>query len=200
MICAPNSCYLNNLAKRTCRLENQFLSWVSSHSMSWITVIWSMVASACLTLEMVHLLVWWRRRDEPSDMLFAVAATATALVVACELWMMRAGSTEEFGVALRWLHVPVWLLIVSLVGQMSLLLLAAFVADATLVVSHWGDQRQALFLGGPIIFFTIASTGQAVCRSIVTVHGGKLCTANNPERGATSCFSLPVSGGRGNDH
>ncbi|MGO9949984.1 MAG: response regulator transcription factor [Steroidobacteraceae bacterium] len=30
--------------------------------MSWITVIWSMVASACLTLGLVHGLAWWGRR------------------------------------------------------------------------------------------------------------------------------------------
>ena len=30
--------------------------------MSWVTVIWSMVASACLTLSAIYLLVWWSNR------------------------------------------------------------------------------------------------------------------------------------------
>ena len=32
--------------------------------MSWVTVIWSMVASACLTLGGIYLMVW--SRPEPS--------------------------------------------------------------------------------------------------------------------------------------
>jgi signal transduction histidine kinase len=37
--------------------------------------------------------------------------------------------------------------------------------------------------------------GLAVCRSIITAHEGKLWAANNPERGATFHFTLPVSNG-----
>jgi two-component system sensor kinase FixL len=37
--------------------------------------------------------------------------------------------------------------------------------------------------------------GLSVCRSIITAHGGKLWAANNPERGATFHFILPVSNG-----
>ena len=29
--------------------------------MSWITVIWSMVASACLTLAAMHLFIWFKK-------------------------------------------------------------------------------------------------------------------------------------------
>lgn len=35
--------------------------------------------------------------------------------------------------------------------------------------------------------------GLAVCRTIITAHGGKLWATNNPERGATFHFSLPVT-------
>jgi hypothetical protein len=38
--------------------------------MSWVTVIWSMIASACLTLAAVHLLVWWRRHEAWTHALF----------------------------------------------------------------------------------------------------------------------------------
>ena len=84
--------------------------------MSWVTVIWAMVAGACLTLGGMHFLVWCRNRTMWASLLFTATAVATAGVAACELWMMRAESTREFGVALRWLHVPAWVLIVSLVG------------------------------------------------------------------------------------
>jgi C4-dicarboxylate-specific signal transduction histidine kinase len=35
--------------------------------------------------------------------------------------------------------------------------------------------------------------GLSVCRTIITAHGGKLWAANNPERGATFFFTLPVA-------
>ena len=84
--------------------------------MSWVTIIWAMIASACLTLALVHVLVWWRRRDARANLFFALSAVATAVFAGCELWMMRAETPGAFGMAMRWTHVPGWVLIVSLVG------------------------------------------------------------------------------------
>src|SRR6185295_3772694 len=49
-----------------------------------------------------------------------------------------------------------------LVGQFSLLLLVIFVADAAITVWQRGDRRQALSVGGSIIFFVVAGTVQAI--------------------------------------
>jgi two-component system, LuxR family, sensor kinase FixL len=92
--------------------------------MSWITVIWSMVASACLTLAAMHLLIWFKKRAEWAHLLFSLAAAATAALAGCELWMMRAETPGQFGTALRWLHVPAWVIIVALVGFVLLYLRA----------------------------------------------------------------------------
>jgi two-component system sensor kinase FixL len=78
----------------------------------------------CLTLALVHVLVWWRRREARANLLFALTAVATAAFAACELWMMRAETTGAFGMAVRWAHVPAWVLIVSLVGFVRLYLRA----------------------------------------------------------------------------
>lgn len=84
--------------------------------MSWCTVVWSMIAGACLTLAGLNILVWWRQREAGGNLLFSLSAMATAAMAGCELWMMRAETPVEFGVALRWLHLPAWLMILSLVG------------------------------------------------------------------------------------
>ena len=82
--------------------------------------LWAMIASACLTLALVHLLVWWRRREAQANLLFALTAMATAVFAGCELWMMRAETPAAFGAAVRWAHVPAWVLILSLVGFVRL--------------------------------------------------------------------------------
>ena len=197
--------------------------------MSWVTIVWSMVASACLTLAAMHLLLWTRRRTAWAHLCFSVSAVAVAAYAACELRMMRAVTPSEFGLALRWAHVPVWVTVVSLVaftrlylragrmwlawtvcgvrtlalllnfgpapnlnyreisalghlpflgemvsvaegapnpwmrvGQLNLLLLAIFVADASLVAWRRGDRRQALAVGGSIAFFAVGATIEAV--------------------------------------
>ena len=197
--------------------------------MSWVTIIWAMTASACLTLALVHLLVWWYRREARANLLFAVTAVATAVFAGFELWMMRAETPVTFGTALRWGHAPIWVMFVSLVGfvrlylragrlwlawaacglrtlslilnfvfapnlnyreitalrhvsflgdtvvvaegvpspwmligQLSLLLLVIFVADAAVTIWLRGDRRQALSVGGSIVFFVMAGTVQAI--------------------------------------
>jgi signal transduction histidine kinase len=47
-------------------------------------------------------------------------------------------------------------------------------------------------------FFTTKTQGLglglAVCRTIISAHGGKLWATNNAERGATFQFTLPTNG------
>src|SRR5437867_4940359 len=197
--------------------------------MSWITVVWSVGSGACLTLALMHLVVWWKDRTSRANLIFAVMAVAVAVLAALELAMMQAETPREFGIAVRWLHVPAWVIIVSLVifvrlylrggrqwlawavigvrtlslilnfvlspninyreitalqhvsllgesvsvpegvpnpwallPQLSLLLLVIFVADATIAVWRRGERRQALMVGGSILLFTLAGTGEGV--------------------------------------
>src|SRR5439155_8058929 len=197
--------------------------------MSWITVVWSVGRGACLTLALMLLVVWWKDRTSRANLIFAVMAVAVAVLAALELAMMQAETPREFGIAVRWLHVPAWVIIVSLVifvrlylragrqwlawavigvrtlslilnfvlspninyreitalqhvsllgesvsapegvpnpwallPQLSLLLLVIFVADATIAVWRRGERRQALMVGGSILLFTLAGTGEGV--------------------------------------
>ena len=49
-----------------------------------------------------------------------------------------------------------------LVGQLGLVLLVIFVADAALTVWRRGDRRQALLVGGSMVFFVVAGTAQVI--------------------------------------
>jgi two-component system, LuxR family, sensor kinase FixL len=84
--------------------------------MGWVTITWSMVASACLTLAAIHFLVWCKKRTAWPNLLFSLVAASTTAFAGCELWMMQAETPGEFGTALRWVHVPVFALIVGLIG------------------------------------------------------------------------------------
>ena len=84
--------------------------------MSWVTVIWSMTAAACLTLAAIYFLVWCRRRTELADLFFSLTAVGTAAYAYCELAMVLSATPAQFATALRWLHVPTWVIVVSLPG------------------------------------------------------------------------------------
>ena len=196
---------------------------------SLVTVIWSMIASACLTLAGIQLLVWCKTRNAWPNLLFSLTAVSTAAFAFCELRMMRASTPAEFASTLKWGQVPVWLLVVSLVGfvrlvlkagrpslawtvcglrtfallldfsvgqnlnyreitrlrhipflgesvqiaegvpnpwmlvgQLSLMVLVIFVADASATAWRRGDRQKAITVGGSIVFFTLVSTGQSV--------------------------------------
>jgi hypothetical protein len=84
--------------------------------MSWVTVIWSLGAGACLTLALMHVVVWWKDRATLANLVFSVMAIAVAAFAALELALMRAQTPEQFGIVARWIHVPAWVIITSLVG------------------------------------------------------------------------------------
>lgn len=92
--------------------------------MSWITVVWSVGSGACLTLALMHFAVWWKDRAARANLVFSVMAIASAAFAALELAMMRAQTAAQFGMAVRWVHVPVWVIIASLVVFVRLYLKA----------------------------------------------------------------------------
>src|SRR5271165_4221662 len=92
--------------------------------MSWVTVIFSMTASACLTTALIHFFIWWRQRGAWAYLLFAVAAFATAAFAFCDLAEMHAQSPAQYGAAVRWAQLSLWAVIVSLAGFVWLYLRA----------------------------------------------------------------------------
>jgi PAS domain S-box-containing protein len=84
--------------------------------MSSVTVVWSMIGAACLTLAAIHFPVWWRNREAIGTLSFAIAAAATAAIACCELFMLKATTPAGYATAMRWIHVPVAVLLVALAG------------------------------------------------------------------------------------
>ncbi|MGO4396528.1 sensor histidine kinase [Variovorax sp. M-6] len=84
--------------------------------MSWVTIVWAMVGSACLMLAAVHLPVWVKDRAAWPSLFFSILAAATAALAFCELVAMKTQGPDEYALAHRTGHVAVWLVTVSLVG------------------------------------------------------------------------------------
>jgi two-component system sensor kinase FixL len=137
--------------------------------MSWVTVIWSMVVSASLTLGLVHGLLWYSRRCAWANLFFATTTVSVAFLSACELWMMRTQTPEQFGEALRWFHVPGSMLVISIAwfvrlylqagrlrllwaicGLRTLALVLNFVFAPNLNFREITALRQIPFLGEPV--------------------------------------------------
>ncbi len=207
-------------------------------TLNWVLIVWTAAASASFTLAAMHLLIWLKNRTSWANLLFSLAALG-AVVTACgELWMMRAATPAEFGTALRWTHVGMWVALLSLtgfvrlrlragriwlawticalrtgllavnflvganlnylevtglrhmrllgqtvaagvgvpnpwmlVGNLSVLLLAVFIADAAISAWRRGDRRLALTTGGSILFCLLSSLVQGVLVFWGLIHG-----------------------------
>ena len=143
--------------------------------MNWVTVIWSVGSGACLTLALIHVVVWWKDRAARANLVFSVMAIAVAAFAALELAMMRAQTPEQFGSDVRWVHVPVWVIIVSLVifvrlylkagrpwlawavvGLRTLSLLLNFIFSPNINFRQITALRHVSFFGEPV---SIVATG-----------------------------------------
>src|SRR6266480_1897056 len=92
--------------------------------MSWVTMLWSMDSAFCFTLAGMYLLVWFKQREKWEHLLFSCSALAAGVIAGFELASMQAETTAQYGAVLRWAHLPVWMLFVSLVWFVHLYLRA----------------------------------------------------------------------------
>jgi len=83
--------------------------------MSLVTFIWASVIGACATMALPHLLIGIKRRAW-ENLFFAVAAVSVAGIAVGELAVMHSRTTEEIGHAIQWTHVPIFVLVVAIVG------------------------------------------------------------------------------------
>jgi PAS domain S-box-containing protein len=83
--------------------------------MSVLTILWSAAAAACLTLAVLQFSVWLRRRDSLASLIFAFAALGAAGNAIFELAMLHATEIPTYDTAIRYSHIPIFVLLVSLV-------------------------------------------------------------------------------------
>lgn len=88
--------------------------------MHWLTHALSVTAVACITLGLVHLFVWIKQPARRVHLVFFILAVSVAALTPFEWVMVRAQTTTQYGFAVRWLHVPVTLIVISLVWFISL--------------------------------------------------------------------------------
>ena len=92
--------------------------------MSWVTIIFSMTASACLTVALIYGFIWWRQRDEWAYLLFAIASMGTAILAWQDLLLNFAQTTAEFRSVGLWSNVSFSIVVLSLAGFVRLYLRA----------------------------------------------------------------------------
>jgi two-component system, LuxR family, sensor kinase FixL len=85
-------------------------------------VTFSMVASACLTMALIHGFIWWRVRDGWANLLFTLAALGTAALAWCDLVLMHAESPAQFASAIRWAQFSFCVIVLALAGFVRLYL------------------------------------------------------------------------------
>jgi len=118
--------------------------------MSWITVLWSMVASVSLAFALLHLFIWAKGIQPWANLSLAIAAIAIAVITGMELMAMRTTSIEQMALILRWVHLPIlvfWLAIICFVrcyfdaGRAWLAWLAVGLRAVALILSFSTGQN-----------------------------------------------------------
>ena len=83
--------------------------------MSWITIIWSGIAGACIAVAGFMLLVWAKSRHSWSYLLIGLAALGGVGLAVLEMTLMRAQTPAQYGELMRAYHVPVFVVVVAIV-------------------------------------------------------------------------------------
>jgi len=88
--------------------------------MSWITIVWSMMASASLTLALLHLFIWFNQRRQWAHLCLSITAVAVAVITGMEFMGMRAVTIDQWSTLLRWVHLPLFIIYVAIVCYMRI--------------------------------------------------------------------------------
>ena len=88
--------------------------------MSWLTLAWSTASAASLTLALIELFAWRGNRKNQIYLRLSLMAFGAAGCGFAELFLMKTTSAGIYGEVMRWQHIPVFVLLVSLVWVIQL--------------------------------------------------------------------------------
>ena len=81
--------------------------------LSYVTVVWSMIATGALLLGLMHLARWSMDRSARVDLTFSIVALAFVGVAIAELGTMHAHTPGAWGQWVKWCHVPLAVMIIG---------------------------------------------------------------------------------------
>ena len=83
--------------------------------MNALVVTWSMCASLCLMLGLVHLFFWYKSRQVTAYLLSALMAFSAAVNTMLELALMLTESLDVYGELIRWANLSIFMILVPMV-------------------------------------------------------------------------------------
>lgn len=147
--------------------------------MDTVTVVWSMIAAFAALLGIVHLARWALDRESRVDLTFSLVAFCFVGVAFGELVCMHALTAADWGEAVRWLHVPLWGLVVftvlfvhqylgagkpwlvwAIIGVRTVILAINFATDSNFNFAKIHSIERAPFLGERVSVVGEAVTGR----------------------------------------
>ncbi|TYT25948.1 PAS domain S-box protein [Luteimonas viscosa] len=84
--------------------------------MNWIDWAWPMFGAACATLAAIHLVIWFKQKDQHANLAFALTAASVAALSGFELALMRAQDPARYEDILRWSHVSIAAIVLGIIA------------------------------------------------------------------------------------
>jgi two-component system, LuxR family, sensor kinase FixL len=106
-----------------------------------IPIVWSLSAGVCFALATVYLMAWFNEVGERETLAFFVFGSSLGLLTLVEMFLMLARTPEAAAWVIRWAHVPITALVISMVAFLHL---------------YFGSRR--LWLGYAAIALRLAGT------------------------------------------
>jgi len=82
--------------------------------MGFFSIAYISFIAIALTLLIIHFRVWFSRREDLDNLMFSLAALGAAGLAVMELLYYRAVSLEEFNLLMKLMHMPLFILLVSI--------------------------------------------------------------------------------------
>jgi signal transduction histidine kinase len=137
--------------------------------MSLVTVLWSMIGAAALTLGIVQAMAWLLDRRNLPSLMLSLICVALACYARFDLGLMYASTPAEYGQWLRWYYLPAFIFYVgcvllvrsylgtgrpwlawTIIGTRFLTVVANFLVDPNVTWYSISSLRRVSFLGEPV--------------------------------------------------